>query len=93
MNPNDSRTKLVSSSSNNSKSLMLIGIVAFLTVIAWDLLERQWIGAAFMLVLLIFQVLIPRRFSGEKAVKWILVSIMFLLLTIQVWSYLSLVNR
>lgn len=97
MSRSNSRSKLASSSSLDSeplsKPLMLMGLVAFLTVITLELLERQWISAMFWFALLILQVLIPRKFHGDKPVKWILATIICLLAIFQWWSYFCLGKR
>jgi len=93
MKSDDSLPKLESGSFLDSTPFRVIGVVAFLTVATLALVERQWTSAAFWLAMLIFQELIRRKFRGEKLVKVILVTIIYLLLIIQIWYYISLVNR
>ena len=75
------------------KSLKLIGLIAFGAVIILEIWERKWISVGFWIAMLILQVLIPRKFHGEKPVKWILVTIIVLLAIFQWWSYFSFVTR
>ena len=88
MNSSDSSAE-PNSEKHRGLGFKLILFGGLSTIITLDLLQHRWVSGGFWLCMLVLQLIIPKRFRGERVVKWALVAAILILLIVQILALFS----
>ncbi len=69
-------------------ALFKFSIAGLSILVALNLFERRWTGAAIWMAILLLELPIPIGLRGERIVKWILAGTLFLLVIAEILGFL-----